>query len=286
MALILAEQKQYDKAKQMLDNILKTKPGWDQVRFHLGRILREQGKIEEAEKEFAEIRKGEPTFVNSRIMLAVMFLKTKDYAKAIRYVNEAADGETKDADLLHIKGSVLEELNRFSEAVEVYQKALEIEPNNHRIRYSLGNALEKSGRRKSGLIEMERILEQNPDDPSALNFTGYTLALEGTQMERAEKLVRRALELKPEDGYIMDSLAWILHKKGENDIALEYLQKAAAKVKTDPIIADHLGDILLIKNRKSEAAEAYRRSLNINPENLVIQEKLRKLEEELKSEQR
>ena len=143
MALILAEQKQFDKAREILDQVLQTQPGWDQVRFHLGRVLREQGKLDEAEKEFIQIRKGQPTFLNSRIMLSLMFLKVKDFGKAIRYIDEAIDPDTKDTDFFHIKGLILEELNRYDEALKVYEKALEIDPKNVKIRYSLGNVSRK-----------------------------------------------------------------------------------------------------------------------------------------------
>jgi len=281
MALILAEQKQYDKAKEVLDSILLTKPGWDQVRFHLGRVLKEQGKIEEAEKEFVQIRKGQPTFVNSRIMLSLIFLRNKDLGKAIRYIDETIDPDTKDTDLLQIKGSILEELYRFDEATKIYEKALEIDPKDSKIRYSLGNALEKSGRRSRGLTEMERILAEKPDDAGALNFIGYTLVTSGKDIDKGERLIRRALELKPDDGYIMDSMAWVLHKRGDADEALRYLEQAVQKVKMDPIIAEHLGDILLVNNRKEEAAESYRKSLSVNPDNIIVQDKLLKLEKEL-----
>jgi predicted Zn-dependent protease len=131
---------------------------------------------------------------------------------------------------------------------------------------------------------MEKILEQKPDDASAMNFIGYTLLIMGKDPEKSEMLIRKASELKPDDGYIMDSLAWTLYKKGLVDEALELLEKASDKVDSDPIIADHLGDALLSKGRKKDAVKAYQRSLKSNPENLVVQEKLRKLEEELGKE--
>lgn len=131
---------------------------------------------------------------------------------------------------------------------------------------------------------MEKILQLKPDDASALNFMGYTLAQEGKDIQKAEELVRKALEIKPDDGYILDSLAWVLHKKGLDDEALEYLQKASAKVKGDPIVAEHLGDLLLLKGRKAEAAAAYKKSLEMNPDNLVVQGKLKKVQAELEPE--
>jgi Flp pilus assembly protein TadD len=215
-----------------------------------------------------------------------MFLRVKDLGKAIRYIDEAIDPDTKDTDYLHIKGSILEELNRYEEALKVYEKALEIDPKNVKIRYSMGNVLEKSGRRSRAMAEMENILIEKPDDASALNFVGYTLAVAGKDLGRAESLVRKAAALKPDDGYIMDSLGWILFKTDRTDEALQHLEQAAEKVKTDPIVADHLGDIFLAKNRKQDALEAYRRSLQMNPENILVQEKVQKLEQEVQVEKK
>ena len=279
IAQTMAQQKQFDKAKEILDQILRDKPGWDQVRFQKGRILREQGKLEEAEREFAQIRRGQPTFLNSRIMLAVMFLKSRELGKSVRYINEAIETESKDPDLFHIRGSILEELTRYEEAAQDYKSALALDNKNARIRYSLGNVNEKSGRRTQGLQEMENVIAEKPDDASALNFIGYTLSISSENMEKAEALVRKALSLKPEDGYVLDSMGWVLFKQGKVEEALPYVEKAIEKVKADPIIAEHYGDILLASGKKAEAADAYRKSLQANPQNLVVQEKLKKLEQ-------
>lgn len=277
MALLLAEQKQFDKARELFDKILQSKPGWDQVRFHLGRVLREQGKPEEAEKEFVQIQKGQPSYVNSRILLTLMFLNMKDFTKSLKYINEAIAEDPKDPEIHHIKGSILEELYRYNEAIKEYKSGLNVAPENAKLLYSLGNSYEKCGMRTLSMATMEKILQDKPDDASAMNFIGYTLAIMGKDMDRAEKLVRKALEIKPDDGYIADSLAWVLFKAGKTDEALKYLEKANQKVKSDPIIAEHLGDVLSAKSRLPEAREAYERSLAINPYNVVVQQKLGRL---------
>lgn len=281
MAQILAEQKQFDKSREILDKVLRTKPAWDEARYHLGRILRAQGKIEEAEQEFLQIRKDQPTYLNSRILMAIMFLKRKELAKSLKYIDESLEVEPRDPDLFQIRGSVLEELHRYEEAIAMYNQALEIDPSNTRIRYSLGNVFEKSGRRERGLAEMERIIQEKPDDAGALNFIGYTLAVMGRDLEKAEKYVRKALSIKPDDGFIIDSVGYVLFIQGKIEEALDHFQRAIEKVKHDPILAEHLGDALAKLGRKEEAAAAYRRSLGDNPDNLVVQDKLKRLEQDL-----
>ncbi len=280
MALVLSAEKQFDKARDILDKILKEKPGFDQVRFYLGRVMREQGKFDEAEQEFAQIQKGSPIYSNSRVLLALMFLKSKDLAKAMKYVDEAIETDAKDPDLYHIRGSVLEELHRFDEALKTYQKALETDPGNIRLRYSLGNVYEKSGRRNQAMAEMEGILKDKPDDAGSLNFIGYTLLVTGKDVARAEQLIKKASELEPDDGYIKDSVAWMLHKQGKHQEALDVLKTAISKIDADPIIYDHLGDVYNALGRKDDAEKAYRKSLEVNTENQVVSEKIRKLEQE------
>ena len=289
MALILAERKQYDKAEEILNKILEARPGWDQVhqvRFHLGRVLREQGKIDEAEKEFSQIPKGSPTFLNSRVVMTLMFLKTRDLGKSMRYIDQAIDADRKDPELHQIRASILEELHRYDEAIKAFKEAMELSDKNIRIRYALGNVYEKSGRRSLGLKEMESVIAEKQDDAGALNFIGYTLLITGKDLDRAESLIRKASELKPEDGYIMDSMGWMLHKKGKDEEALTYLQKASDRAKYDPIIADHLGDVLRALGKTKEAAEAYQKSLTLNPDNLLVQAKLKEVESQLKQQEK
>ncbi len=283
MALILSARKQYDKAENLLNEILEKRPGVSQqIRYQLGRIYREQGRTEEAEKEFLKIQKGSPDYLRSRIVMALMFLRSRDYAKALMYAGQAIEEDPMDADLYHLRGSILEELVRYQEAIDNYKKALATAPENTRIRYSLGNVYEKSGRRSKSLEAMERILEEEPEDAGAANFIGYTLLMMGKDIERAEELITQAHDRKPDDGYIMDSVAWMLYKQGKTEEALEKLKAAVEKVPADPIIFDHLGDVLVKLDRKKEALDAYEKSLEANPHNVIVQEKKNRLEQELK----
>jgi tetratricopeptide (TPR) repeat protein len=195
-------------------------------------------------------------------------------------------------------GSILDELHRFTEALQLHKKALEVmkaqrkalqamefeqdsaELEEHfiKLRYSIGNTYEKSGRRGMALAQMEGILKVKPDDAGAKNFIGYTLLILGKDLDRAEKLIRGAAEAEPDDGYITDSLGWVHFKKGQYEEAVKLIKKAAELADSDPIIYDHLGDALKALNRTKEAAEAYRKSLEINPENLLVQDKLKRLE--------
>jgi Flp pilus assembly protein TadD len=121
-----------------------------------------------------------------------------------------------------------------------------------------------------------------------LNYLGYTLAVLGVRLEEAENFIRRALEIKPGDGYIIDSLGWVFFKQGRMDEALRELERAAQLVPTDPIILEHLGDVLSIKGDKKRARDLYEKALQLESEERTdaqkreLEEKYRKLVEELR----
>lgn len=103
---------------------------------------------------------------------------------------------------------------------------------------------------------LKRTIEINPKHADALNYLGYSYAEKGMLLDEAYSLVKRALELKPENGYIMDSLGWIYFKSGKYDEALKTLLRAAEIVKDDPTIMEHLGDAYNALGFK-EKAKAY-----------------------------
>ncbi|MBW2652719.1 MAG: tetratricopeptide repeat protein, partial [Deltaproteobacteria bacterium] len=117
----------------------------------------------------------------------------------------------------------------------------------------------------------------NPDNADALNYIGYTYADKGINLDKAEKLIKRALELKPQDGYIIDSMGWLYFKKGNYKKAIKHLEKAAKYASEDSIIREHLGDAYLKNNLNDKALEMYERALELEPEKDELKEKIKDL---------
>jgi Flp pilus assembly protein TadD len=119
-------------------------------------------------------------------------------------------------------------------------------------------------------------LELEPDNPDVLNFLGYSYAEEGINLDEAERLVRKALEAKPESGHIIDSLGWIYYKKGHYDKAVVELERAFKKLSTDATVAEHLGDVYLKQKRYRDALRMYQKAIYL--ENADIRRLRRKIE--------
>jgi tetratricopeptide (TPR) repeat protein len=121
---------------------------------------------------------------------------------------------------------------------------------------------------------MEVVLEVDPENAEALNFIGYTYADKGIHLEKAEILIKKALELKPGNGYMIDSLGWVYFKQNRTDLAIKYLKEASDKLPNDTTIAEHLGDAYEKAGMIREAIEIYRQALKRTPDNHPLQKKL------------
>jgi Flp pilus assembly protein TadD len=131
---------------------------------------------------------------------------------------------------------------------------------------------------------MKEVVVLDPKNADALNHLGYTYAERGIKLHKAEQLIKKALELKPDNGYITDSLGWVYYQKKEYPRAVEWLEKAHQLVPDDPIITEHLGDGYLKVNKKEDALQMYQRALELKPEE-AQGKVLRKKIEELKGGQ-
>jgi Flp pilus assembly protein TadD len=168
-------------------------------------------------------------------------------------------------------GDILREKKRFPAAVEAYDEAVarlhaEGMPERWSLYYSRGIALERSGQWKRAEADLLHALQLKPDQPLVLNYLGYTWIDRGEHLQRALKMIEKAVSLRPDDGYIVDSLGWAHYRLGQYKQAIEYLEKAIELVPDDPTINDHLGDAYWQVGRESEARYQWRQALQFGPE--------------------
>ena len=114
--------------------------------------------------------------------------------------------------------------------------------------------------------DFRNALKLNPDQPLVLNYLGYSLVEFGLKLPEAQAMIERAVASRPNDGYITDSLGWVLYRLGKFDEAVDPMERAVQLVSNDPIINDHLGDVYWMVGRKREAEFQWRRALSFKPE--------------------
>jgi Flp pilus assembly protein TadD len=181
----------------------------------------------------------------------------------------AAD-QPKRPDPLVELGDILRSHSRFDDAVAAYGEAIgrvdKVEPRHWRLFYSRGVALERAGQWPRAEADLKHALELQPDQPLVLNYLGYSWIDKGENLKDALKMIERAVELRPNDGYIVDSLGWAFYRLGQFPKAATYLERAIELLPEDPTINDHLGDVYWQTGRLAEARYQWRRALQFQPE--------------------
>ena len=204
-------------------------------------------------------------------------LRVADGLKALDRLEQAADlleamaGERTDRfDMLFQLGGYYRAAERFDAAASVYDRALAridpVEPRHWTVFYARGIAHERAKVWEAAEADLLRALELNPDQPYVLNYLGYSWVDQGVHLDRAMEMIEKAVEQRPEDGFIVDSLGWAYYRLGEYEKATLHLERAVALEPRDPTINDHLGDALWRVGRRQEALFQWRRALTMEPD--------------------
>ncbi|MCP3098555.1 tetratricopeptide repeat protein [Myxococcus sp. K15C18031901] len=183
-------------------------------------------------------------------------------ARAVEALKEAL-GRTGSPVLYDALAATLHRQGRGTEALSLLRDAVARNPRDEVLQYVLGSAFERQGDLSNAQSRMRAVLEMDPDNAPALNFLGYLMALAGKDLEEAERLVLRALELRPDTGAYLDSLGWVYFRRGDLPRAVEALERASALAPDEPVILEHLGDAYQKSARGAEAVGVWRRALEV-----------------------
>ncbi len=201
--------------------------------------------------------------------------------EAIALLRSMAEERPNRTDALVDLGDVLRSNKRYAEASREYGRAIarlpQIDERHWSLFYARGIAYERAKQWTEAEADFLKAIELKPDQPLVLNYLGYSWVEQGRNIERAYAMLKRAVDLRPNDGYIVDSLGWVLYRLQRFPEAVVQLEQAIELQPEDPVINDHLGDAYWRVGRKFEARYQWRRALSFNPEKElvpVIKEKL------------
>ncbi|MGI9406905.1 MAG: tetratricopeptide repeat protein, partial [Hyphomicrobiaceae bacterium] len=187
-------------------------------------------------------------------------------------------------------GTVQRGHENFSKAAEVYSRAIALikrpTKRHWRYYYSRGVSYERMNEWPKAEADLKKALELNPDQPLILNYLGYSWVDQNVNLKVALDLIKKAVKVKPDDGYFVDSLGWAYYRQGNYPEAAKYLERAAELRPDDPTINDHLGDAYWHVGRILEARYQWRQSLTLEPEEKEAVKIRRKLERGLGDEEK
>ncbi len=281
--LALSESKLYFPALIMLEALIPTaKDAAEDFHYIAGLIYEELDNTKSAKKHYLQISKtSETLYENSILRLAIIYKDENQTEKAIKLLHQATEeGTGKNSLFFLYLGLFYEQTKQLDKAEQAILKGLETAPENVNLIFRLGVIYDKLGKKSSCIKEMKKVIKYEPDNAQALNYIGYTYADMGKNFKKAEELIRKALTISPQDGYIIDSLGWILYKKGKYKKAIIQLEIARQYVKDDPIILEHLGDAYAKEKRIKAAIQYYKEAIKLSEEkNKELEDKIKRLED-------
>jgi len=247
----------------------------DSLRFYLGQIAEERKRDIEALAYYGQVKSGDQAVPAAMRYAMILGRQGKhDEARAyLRAVNPQTDQQR--TLLVQAEAQVLRDAKQFKDAFDVIESALVDQPENLDLMYDSAMAAEKLNKLDVLEARLKRLIELKPDHAQAYNALGYTLADRNLRLPEARQYIEKALSLSPEDGFILDSMGWVLYRQGEVDRGLEYLRKAYT-ARPDPEIAAHLGEVLWAKGQRKEAEDVLRKAQQGHPDNEELQTVIRK----------
>ena len=189
---------------------------------------------------------------------------------AIKYLQSMIAEKPKNTDALTTLANIERDQKQYPEAIKTYTDALATLPPDDKAAWGLlyfrAIAYERNKQWPEAEADFKRALELYPDQPLVLNYLGYSWVDRGVHLDEAFKMLRQAVALRPEDGYVVDSLGWAHFKLGEYDEAVKELERAIALKPSDPTVNDHLGDAYWRVGRKLEAQFQWNHARDLNPD--------------------
>ena len=165
-------------------------------------------------------------------------------------------------------------------ALNAYQKAIDLKPQDAQLYFSLAVILDQIGRKNETENALRQAIKLDPQNASALNYLGYWLLEEGRNPNEALNLIKGAIQKYPQNAYFIDSLGWGQYKLGQFQKAANTLERAVSLRPLDPILTDHLGDAYHKLNRNREAVYHWQHALTLNPDDTLKTQIISKLQQE------
>ncbi|MCK9275391.1 MAG: tetratricopeptide repeat protein [Syntrophales bacterium] len=267
----------YEKALDLFKDIALENPLDERVRYFLASVYEERGSFSEALAEFEKISPSSDFFIPGRIHMGLIMKQQNQTADAIKLMHTTIENRKKEPELYDFLAALYEDEKKFENAFDTLQKGLKEIPENIDLRYKIGVLYEKTGYFDESMAVMREILQMDPENAEALNFIGYSFADRGINLEEAEVLITKAMELKPGNGYITDSLGWLYYRQNKISQAISFLEKAASLLPEDVTIAEHLADAYAKGGYARKALDVYQKILENKPEDETIRKKIKTL---------
>ncbi|WOJ95011.1 tetratricopeptide repeat protein [Congregibacter variabilis] len=276
LALINNELEDSEAAKTYLNQVLALGKRNDEAYLFLGQIARNDGEFDEAIQLFQQVGDG-TDLMKATISIAQIQIAEGREQELADYMNRLRESYPHRKEQLYaLEANIYSETDRDARGLELLDRAIAEFPESDNLRYARSVAHERAGNISGAETDLRAIIERDPDNSTALNALGYTLANRTERYDEARVLIEKALALSPNEPAILDSMGWVLYRQGDLENAAHYLTRAYASF-PDPEVAAHLGEVLWASGNTSGAMTIWRGALQKDPQHAVLNDTLTRL---------
>jgi tetratricopeptide (TPR) repeat protein len=253
-----------------LEYALALRPDSDAALMQLAAVAEQMKDGQKAIELYRRIPENSPLKEIADLQLGLNLADLNRNDEAIANLKTLLDAHPDDMRAYLALGGVYSSKEDFRSAADLYDKAVERlkDPTkaNWNIFYQRGIAYERLKDWAKAEPNFRKALELFPDQPQVLNYLGYSLVDRNANLKEALEMIQKAADLRPSDGYIIDSLGWAYYKLGRYDDALREMERAVSLKPEDPVLNDHLGDVYWRVGRKLEATFQWNHARDLKPD--------------------
>ncbi|MGV8998490.1 MAG: tetratricopeptide repeat protein [Parvibaculaceae bacterium] len=266
----LAQEAGSDMAVLYLRLAIWMRPDFDVAHTLLADTFEQKKEWGEAIASYSQVPSSSSLYANARIQTAIDLGHLDRQTEAAAVLNDLASDNPKSIEPHVALGDIFRAKEQYKEAADQYSTAISlagpVAPEHWSLYYARGICVERMGKWADAERDLKLALKLSDDNPLVLNYLGYSWIEQGTHLPEALAMIEKAVELRPTDGFIVDSLGWAQYKLGDYEHAVQVLQRAVELEPSDSTINDHLGDALWKVGRKIEARFQWSHALDMKPE--------------------
>ncbi len=260
VALIYYELKDYSKAIAEFKKVLKRNPDADKIKYYLGILYESREESDAALDAFYTVPPNSSFYMEARLHIVNILRKDERNADAEVSLMDAIDERNDVPEFYEFMAAIYEEGDNYPAAEKILERGRRKLPHNEKVVFLLAIVRERMNDKKGAISAMREVLEINPQNAAALNYIGYSYAESGKRLDEAREMIEKALVIKPNDGYITDSLGWTYYRAGDYGQAMKYLKRADHLAPNEPTILDHIANVLMKMGDGKSALKYFRRA--------------------------
>ncbi len=266
LGMLYFRHQDFEKAEEIFSRLLQAEPT-DQTRFYYATSLEALQKPQQARQVYESINPKSSMGQEAQVRLAGIDFGSGKTKQAEKRLLSVVSTDPENLEAFMMLSSIWLAQGKNKNVISYTEHLLANDGIYPQILFNRAVAFEHLKQYDGVVIMLNRVIAKHPKHSEALNFLGYTYAIQGIHLDRAEALIKRALQEKPGDGYYLDSLAWVYYKKGDYATALVSQKQAVASISDDAIMFEHLGDILWKNGDFDSARRAWQKAIELNSDN-------------------